>query len=149
MDVNFKICGSVRSEIRNKCFVVAMCLENQPRWRRLQTINRLAWNHGHLNCTFWGIQLIINTFFHNLMQDATTSSKFANIKLHQVLTFTVLMKPTGSIRQEHKPPVKSTACVEAVAFLTFYITIIPCTLYSGYLSKANKEQLIVIEGKSR
>ena len=28
------------SEIKNKCFVVAMCLENQPRWRRLQTINK-------------------------------------------------------------------------------------------------------------
>ena len=27
------------SEIKNRCFVVAMCLENQPRWRRLQTIN--------------------------------------------------------------------------------------------------------------
>ena len=39
MDVHFKICGSIRSEIKNECFVIAMCLENQPRWRRLQTIN--------------------------------------------------------------------------------------------------------------
>ena len=39
MDVNFKICGSIGSEIMNTCFVVVMCLESQPRWRRLQTIN--------------------------------------------------------------------------------------------------------------
>ena len=25
MDVNFKICGSIGSEIKNRCFVVAIC----------------------------------------------------------------------------------------------------------------------------
>ena len=38
MDVNFTICGSIGSEIKNRCFVVVMCLQNQPRWRRLETI---------------------------------------------------------------------------------------------------------------
>ena len=42
MDVNFKICASTRLEIKNRCFMVAMCLKNQPRWRRLQTINSLV-----------------------------------------------------------------------------------------------------------
>ena len=39
MDVNFKICGSIGSQIKNRCFLFAMCSENQPRWRRLLTIN--------------------------------------------------------------------------------------------------------------
>ena len=36
MDVNCKICGSIESEIENRWLLVAMCFENQPRWRRLQ-----------------------------------------------------------------------------------------------------------------
>ena len=39
MDANFKICGSIGSQIKNRCFLFAMCSENQQRWRRLQTIN--------------------------------------------------------------------------------------------------------------
>ena len=31
MDANFKICASTRLEIKNRCFMVAMCLKNQPR----------------------------------------------------------------------------------------------------------------------
>ena len=34
-----RFCGSIESEIKNRCFVFAVCLENQPRWRRLQTMN--------------------------------------------------------------------------------------------------------------
>ena len=33
------------SELKNRCFVIAMCLENQPRWRRLQTINSVKYLH--------------------------------------------------------------------------------------------------------
>ena len=36
------ICDLIRSEIKNRCSVVVICLENQPRWRRLQMINRLS-----------------------------------------------------------------------------------------------------------
>ena len=35
-----KMYGSIGSEIMNRYFVVAMCFKRQPRWRRLQTINK-------------------------------------------------------------------------------------------------------------
>ena len=38
----FKICGSIGSQTKNRCFLFAMCSENQPRWRRLQTIHTQA-----------------------------------------------------------------------------------------------------------
>ena len=44
IDVNLTSYGSIGSEIRNKCFVVAMHLENQPRWLQMQTINLLLFS---------------------------------------------------------------------------------------------------------
>ena len=56
MDVNVKICGSIGSQIKNRCFLFAMCSENQLRWRRLQTINiRIT------SCLFSNIKCSINT----------------------------------------------------------------------------------------
>ena len=37
MDFNCENCSS--TQIKNTCFAIAMCLENQPRWRRLERIN--------------------------------------------------------------------------------------------------------------
>ena len=39
MNDTLKMYGSIRSDIMNRYFVVAMCFKRQPRWRRLQTIN--------------------------------------------------------------------------------------------------------------
>ena len=51
MDVNFNICNSIGSEINNRCFMIAMCLDNQPRLRRLQTINKTVSVKGAIeNC---------------------------------------------------------------------------------------------------
>lgn len=41
--------GSIGSKIKNRYFVVATCFENQPRLRRLQTINSSYCYHTHVN----------------------------------------------------------------------------------------------------
>ena len=41
MNDNFKMYGYIGSEIKRRYFVIVMCFENLPRWRRLQMIDMI------------------------------------------------------------------------------------------------------------